>query len=218
MMGLSNNPQPATRNPEHLYDIIVIGAGASGMLAAGRAAELGARVLLLEKMPRLGLKLGITGKGRCNLTNLGDIQAFMDNYSPDGRFLRNCFARFFNQDLIHFFENRGVSLVVERGQRVFPKSNQALEVVSALMNYMKEKGVMVTKDYPVEEILVHSGRVEGVVSRQGTIRARTVILAAGGASYPKTGSTGDSYRMARKSGHTIVGIRPFLVPLVAKAS
>lgn len=212
------NPPPATRNPEHLFDIIVIGAGASGMLAAGRAAELGARVLLLEKMPRLGLKLGITGKGRCNLTNLGDIQAFMDNYSPDGRFLRNCFARFFNQDLIHFFENRGVSLVVERGQRVFPKSNQALEVVSTLMNYMKEKGVMVTKDYPVEEILIHSGRVGGVVSRQGTIRARTVILAAGGASYPQTGSTGDGYRMARKAGHTIVGIRPFLVPLVAKAS
>lgn len=201
-----------------IYDIIVIGAGASGMMAAGRAAELGARVLLLEKMPRVGLKLGITGKGRCNLTNLGDIQAFMDNYSPDGRFLRNCFARFFNQDLIHFFENRGVSLVVERGQRVFPKSNQALEVVSALMNFMKEKGVIVAKDYPVEEILVHSGRVEGVVSRQGTIRSRTVILAPGGASYPKTGSTGDGYRMARKAGHTIVAVRPFLVPLVAKAS
>jgi predicted Rossmann fold flavoprotein len=150
--------------PEYLYDVIVIGAGASGMIAAGRAAERGARVLLLEKMPRAGLKLGITGKGRCNLTNQGDMQAFLDSYSPDGRFLRNCFARFFNQDLINFFEQRGVPLVVERGGRVFPNSNRALDVVSSLMAYLKENKVNLIKDHPVKEILIQSSQVEGVTS------------------------------------------------------
>ena len=167
VMVRPKNPQSATRNPHSIYDVIVIGAGASGMMAAGRAAELGARVLVLEKMPRAGLKLGITGKGRCNLTNLGDIQTFMESYSPDGRFLRNCFARFFNQDLMEFFEKRGVPLAVERGQRVFPKSNRALDVVSALMAFMKEKGVTLIKEHPVKEILVHSGQVEGVVEPTG---------------------------------------------------
>ncbi|MGC1402291.1 MAG: NAD(P)/FAD-dependent oxidoreductase [Thermodesulfobacteriota bacterium] len=215
-MIMARNPQPATRNPEHLYDVIVIGAGASGMMAAGRAAELGARVLVLEKMPRAGLKLGITGKGRCNLTNLGDIQAFMGSYSPDGRFLRNCFARFFNQDLMEFFEEKGVPLAVERGQRVFPKSNRALDVVSALMAFMKKKGVTLIKEHPVEEVLVHSGRVEGVVSHHGVFKAPSLILASGGASYPRTGSTGDGYLLAQKAGHTIIPIRPFLIPLEVK--
>ena len=210
------NPQPATRNPQHSYDVIVIGAGASGMMAAGRAAELGARVLVLEKMPRAGLKLGITGKGRCNLTNLGDIQAFMESYSPDGRFLRNCFARFFNQDLMEFFEKKGVPLAVERGQRVFPRSNRALDVVSVLMAFMKEKGVTLIKEHPVKEVLVQSGRVEGVVSGLEIFKAPSVILACGGASYPRTGSTGDGYRLAQKAGHTIIPIRPFLIPLEVK--
>ncbi|MBA4392487.1 MAG: aminoacetone oxidase family FAD-binding enzyme [Desulfobacca sp.] len=204
--------------PQPVYDVIVIGAGASGMMAAGRAAELGAQVLLLEKMPRAGLKLGITGKGRCNLTNLGDIQTFMEQYSPDGRFLRNCFARFFNQDLIQFFEQRGVPLVVERGQRVFPVSNQALDIVSVLLKYMQKNGVIVRKEQPVKEILIRSGLMEGVVSSQERIKAGAVILATGGASYPKTGSTGDGYRLARKAGHTITPIRPSLIPLEVKES
>ncbi|MCJ7832980.1 MAG: NAD(P)/FAD-dependent oxidoreductase [Deltaproteobacteria bacterium] len=198
------------------YDIIVIGAGPSGMMAAGRAAEMGARVLLLEKMPRVGLKLGITGKGRCNLTNQGDINAFLDSYSPDGRFLRNCLARFFNQDLMNFFEQRGVPLVVERGGRVFPKSNQAGEIVSALLEFVKDNKVSLIKGQAVKEIVVHSGRVEGVETQNGTFKARAVILATGGASYPKTGSTGEGYRMAQKAGHTIVPIRPFLIPLKVK--
>ncbi|MBI5604845.1 MAG: NAD(P)/FAD-dependent oxidoreductase [Deltaproteobacteria bacterium] len=203
-------------NPQSIYDIIVIGAGASGMMAAGRAAESGARVLLLEKMDRAGLKLGITGKGRCNLTNLGDMQTFLESYKPDGRFLRNCFARFFNQDLMQFFEDRGVPLTVERGQRVFPKSNRALDVVSCLLRFMRDKGVSLIKDQAVKEILVQSGRVEGVRTGQDTFKARAVILAAGGASYPKTGSAGDSYLLARKTGHKIAPIRPFLIPLVIK--
>ena len=215
-MVQSFNSQPATRNSQTVFDVIVIGAGASGMMAAGRAAEMGARVLLLEKMPRIGLKLGITGKGRCNLTNQGDINAFLDSYSPDSRFLRNCLARFFNQDLMNFFEQRMVPLVVERGGRVFPKSNKAGDIVSALLEFMKDNKVSLIKGQAVKEIVVHSGRVEGVETQNGAFKARAVILATGGASYPKTGSTGDGYRMAQKAGHTIVPIRPFLIPLKVK--
>jgi predicted Rossmann fold flavoprotein len=203
-------------NPQSNFDVIVIGAGAAGMMAAGRAAEMGVRVLLLEKMPRAGLKLGITGKGRCNLTNQGEIQDFLDSYSPDGRFLRNCFARFFNQDLKNFFEQKGVPLVVERGGRVFPKSNRALDVVSALMTYLKENKVNLIKDRPVQEILVNSGQVEGVKTPREIFKARAVVLATGGASYPRTGSTGDGYRLAQQTGHTIIPIRPYLIPLVIK--
>jgi len=211
-----DNPKSEIRNPKSIYDVIVIGAGASGMMAAGRAAECGARVVLLEKMSRVGLKLGITGKGRCNLTNQGDIQTFLDRFSPDGRFLRNCFARFFNEDLIAFFEQRGVPLVVERGGRVFPQSNRALDVVSALLAYLKENRVKLIKESSVQEIRIQSGRVEGVKLSQGVLEAPAVILATGGASYPQTGSTGDGFRMARKAGHTLVPIRPFLVPLMIK--
>ncbi|MGA3085755.1 MAG: NAD(P)/FAD-dependent oxidoreductase [Thermodesulfobacteriota bacterium] len=212
----ANFPQSAIRNPQSDFDVIVIGAGASGMMAAGRAAEMGARVLLLEKMPLVALKLGITGKGRCNLTNQGDIDTFLKSYSPDGRFLRNCLARFFNQDLMNFFERRGVPLVVERGGRVFPKSNQAGDIVLALLEFVKDNKVNLIKGQAVKEILVHSGQVEGVETQNETFKSRAVILASGGASYPKTGSTGEGFRMAQKAGHTIVPIRPFLIPLKVK--
>lgn len=216
MMKYPHNPHSAIRTPQSDYDVIVLGAGASGMMAAGRAAEKGARVLLLEKMARAGLKLGITGKGRCNLTNQGDIQLFQESYSPDGRFLRNCFFRFFNQELMDFFEARGVPLAVERGGRVFPKSNRALDVVSALLAYLKENRVTLLKEHPAQEILVQSGKVSGIKSLKESFKARTVILALGGASYPGTGSTGDGYRLAQQAGHTIVPIRPCLIPLVIK--
>jgi predicted Rossmann fold flavoprotein len=196
-----------------VFDVIVIGAGASGMMAAGRAGELGARVLLLEKMSRAGLKLGITGKGRCNLTNEGDIPTFLKKYYPDGRFLRNGFARFFNQDLIRFFEERGVPLTVERGGRVFPRSGRALDVVSALLRYVQQGGVRLLKERAVREILVRDGSVQGVRTAWETFEAPSVILACGGASYPRTGSTGDGYALARRIGHRIVPIRPHLVPL-----
>jgi predicted Rossmann fold flavoprotein len=198
------------------FDIIVIGAGASGMMAAGRAAQCGARVLLLEKMPRVGLKLGITGKGRCNLTNQGDLTTFLESYFPDGRFLRNGFARFFNQDLIDFFEHRGLPLVVERGGRVFPQSNRALDVVSALLGYLKEYSVSLIKDHSVKEIVIQDGRIKGVITSHGRFEAPGVILATGGASYPQTGSVGDGYRLAHKAGHSIVPLRPFLIPLTTK--
>jgi predicted Rossmann fold flavoprotein len=195
------------------YDVIVIGAGASGLMAAGMAGASGARVLLLEKMSRAGLKLGITGKGRCNVTNLGDLEDFIRSYSPDGRFLRNCFARFFNRELMTFFEDRGVPLVVERGQRVFPKSNRALDIVSALLRFIRDEGVVLLKEHPVQEILQQEGRVQGVVSRGTGFKASQVVLACGGASYPQTGSDGEGYVLARKAGHSLTAIRPWLIPL-----
>ncbi|RPH84424.1 MAG: aminoacetone oxidase family FAD-binding enzyme, partial [Desulfobacteraceae bacterium] len=194
--------------------VIVIGGGASGLMAAGRAAEMGARVLLLEKMPRLGLKLGLTGKGRGNLTNQGDIQTFIQSYAPDGKFLRNCFARFFNQDLMDFFETRGVPLTVERGGRVFPVSDRALDLVSALLRYGQQGRVRIAKEHPVEKIEIGNGAVTGVWSRGRFFEAQAVVLATGGASYPQTGSTGDGYRLARSLGHTIMPVRPYLIPLV----
>jgi predicted Rossmann fold flavoprotein len=203
-------------NSDTVYDVIVIGAGASGLMAAGRAGASGARVLVLEKMPRAGLKLGITGKGRCNLTNLGDIQDFMAGFSPDGHFLRNCFARFFNRELMAFFEGLGVPLVVERGQRVFPKSSRALDVVSALLRFIEGEGVVLFKEHPVQEILSDNNQVQGVFSNRTFFKAPNVVLACGGASYPKTGSTGDGFLLARKAGHSLTPIRPWLIPLEVK--
>jgi predicted Rossmann fold flavoprotein len=197
------------------YNVIVIGGGASGLMAAGRAAEMGARVLLLEKMPRLGLKLGLAGKGRGNLTNLGDIQTFIQSFFPNGKFLHNCFARFFNQDLMDFFESLGVPLAVERGQRVFPVSDRALDLVSALLRYGQQGRVRISKEHPVEKIEIEEGAVKGVWSRGQFFEAQAVILASGGASYPQTGSSGDGYRLAKSLGHTVIPVRPYLIPLVS---
>ena len=194
-------------------DIIVVGGGASGMMAAGRAAELGADVLLLEKMPRLGTKLRITGKGRCNLTNVATLDEFIAHFGPNGRFLYNAFGRFFVDDLRAFFARMGVPTVVERGGRVFPESNEAADVAEALRRYCQDAGVRVRYKTAVDRLLVEGGRVVGVGAGEAEFRARAVILATGGASYPSTGSTGDGYRLAASVGHTIVPIRPALVPL-----
>jgi predicted Rossmann fold flavoprotein len=197
--------------------IIVVGGGASGMMAAGRAAECGARVLLLERTKRLGNKLRITGKGRCNLTNVADQLDFITHFGPNGVFLRNAFARFFNQDLIDFFAAQGVPTVVERGQRVFPASNDAHQVADALADYLRRSGARARFKARVEELEAEGGRVAGVRTGEGELlTAQAVIVATGGASYPATGSTGDGYRLAKALGHTIVPIRPALVPLVVK--
>lgn len=197
--------------------IIVIGGGASGMMATGRAAECGAQVLLLEKTRRLGNKLRITGKGRCNLTNFTDLPDFISHFGPDGLFLRNAFARFFNQDLIDFFAAQGVPTVVERGQRVFPASNDAHQVADALTGYLRQSGAHVRFRARVVEMETEGGRIAGVRTEEGEVlTAKAVIVATGGASYPGTGSTGDGYHLAKALGHTIVPIRPALVPLVVK--
>jgi len=196
--------------------VVVVGGGTSGMMAAGRAAECGADVLLLEKTPRLGNKLRLTGKGRCNLTNEVELPQFITHFGETGRFLYGAFSRFFVQDLRGFFDQRGVPTVVERGGRVFPASNDARQVAAALEGYLVVNGVQIRRRCPVEHLLAEGGRVLGVEVRSGAIRSAAVILATGGASYPRTGSSGDGYRLAAEVGHHIVPIRPALVPLATK--
>lgn len=198
----------------HPYDVIVIGGGAAGLMAAGQAAQSGARTLLLEKMDRPGRKLHITGKGRCNLTNTAPLDDFIAHFGPGGRFLYSAFHQFFNTDLVEFFHQIGVPTVTERGGRVFPASNDAGDVVLHLERWIARGGVTVWTGARVERLIVEGGAVRGVELDDGRAHhAGAVIVATGGASYPGTGSTGDGYRLAEAAGHTMVPIRPALVPL-----
>ena len=193
--------------------IIVIGGGAAGMMAAGQAAAAGAQVLLLEKMNRPGRKLAITGKGRCNLTNIAEIKEFINHFGPNGRFLRQAFSAFFAPELMAFLEQQGLELVSERGGRVFPAGGKAPEVVRGLQQWMLRCGVQLKTSTPVELLLTTNGRISGVLANNETLPCDAVILATGGASYAATGSSGDGYRLAEAVGHSIVPIRPALVPL-----
>jgi predicted Rossmann fold flavoprotein len=196
------------------HQIIVIGAGAAGLMAAGQAAAIGADVLLLEKMERPGRKLRITGKGRCNLTNVVPLDEFIRRFGNNGVFLRQAFHQFFAPDLLGFLEELGVQTVTERGGRVFPASEHAQDVVDALGHWVRKQGVALQTRSPVERLLVEEGRIIGVqVSRERIYHAPAIVVATGGASYPATGSTGDGYRLAESVGHTIVPIRPALMPL-----
>ena len=183
------------------------------MMAAGRAAELGGDVVLLEKMRRLGTKLRITGKGRCNITNAGGLDEFIACYGRNGKFLYGPFSHFFNDDLIAFFGSRGVETVVERGRRVFPCSSRADEVADCLAGYLREQGVRTKTSWPVRRITMGKGRVAAVEGPRGELPAAAVIIATGGASYPRTGSSGDGYELASALGHAIVSPKPALVPL-----
>lgn len=183
------------------------------MMAAGQAASLGSKVLILEKMDRPARKLLITGKGRCNLTNTAPLSEFLDHFKAGGPFLRQAFHRFFSDDLVRFLDERGLSVVRERGGRVFPASGKASDVVAAFRSWLDRSGAVVQCASPVDRLHLETGRVTGVVSRGRRYGCDAVILAAGGSSYPGTGSTGDGFRMARESGHDIVRIRPALVPL-----
>lgn len=194
--------------------IIVVGGGASGMMAAGRAGELGAPVLLLEKTPKLGNKLRITGKGRCNLTNVAGRDEFIARFGANGRFLYGAFARFFVDDLRAFFADWGVPTVVERGGRVFPAANDADVVADALIAYMRAGSVTYRRRTPVSALLIAGRRVIGVECQGREFRGQAVIVATGGASYPGTGSDGDGYALLAAAGHTIIPPHPALVPLV----
>ena len=203
----------------HSPAIIVIGGGPAGMMAAGRASERGAAVTLVEKMERPGLKLGITGKGRCNITNDRPLDEFLPHFGAGGRFLKPSFYEFFAPDLLTFLASLGVKTVTERGNRVFPAGNRAREVVDALVNWTGKTGVVTRTRAGAVELLYEGGRIAGVTVEQARkgqkkmLPADAVILATGGASYPLTGSTGDGYRLARSAGHAIVPVRPALVPL-----
>ncbi|NLF11088.1 MAG: NAD(P)/FAD-dependent oxidoreductase [Anaerolineaceae bacterium] len=190
-------------------------------MAAGQAAAAGAPVLLLERTARLGTKLRITGKGRCNLTNTAEMEDFLEHFrfpDPEGDahlYLRNAFARFFSPDLVAFFQDLGVETNVERGGRVFPSSNNAHQVAEALARFAREQGVEIRTLSRVEKLWLEDGGLRGVILQDGErIAAGAAIVATGGASYPKTGSTGDGYRLAEQAGHRVLPIRPALVPLV----
>ncbi len=194
--------------------VIVIGGGPAGLMAAGQAAEAGADARLLEKMKRTGLKLCITGKGRCNITNIAEVSDFIAHFGKTGPFLRQAFARFFNGELMAFFNALGLKLVTERGGRVFPASGKAPDVHRALLRWSQTSGVRIFHSAAVDKLVIHDERITGVVSQGREIACDAVILAAGGASYPATGSTGDGYRLSESAGHTVIPVRQALVPLV----
>lgn len=201
-----------------MYDVIVIGAGAAGMMAAATAAKNGRRVLLMEKMEKAGRKIRISGKGRCNLTNARPPEEFREAIRTNADFFDVAFAEFNNKATIRFFERLGVKLDIERGQRVFPHSGKAWDIANALMDYCVESGVEVMYDTRVSDVLAIDGKVYGVryFNKRGFERkeeAPNVIIATGGVSYPATGSTGDGYIFADRLGHTIEAVRPSLTPL-----
>lgn len=197
-----------------MKDVLVVGAGPAGMMAAITAAENGARVTLLEKMQRVGRKMLITGKGRCNLTNAAPVPELIRQFKGNGAFLNSAFAAFDNEDAMRFFEQQGVPVKVERGGRVFPVSDKAADCVEAMLARLHELGVAVRTGEAVAAVLTREGRAAGVRTAAGEeIAADAVILAVGGASYPGTGSTGDGYEIARQLGHTVTRILPSLVPL-----
>ena len=200
------------------FDIIVVGAGPAGLVAAGHAAELGTKVLILEKMRSEGRKLLITGKGRCNITNAAPIGEFISHVFPNGKFLRNAFSQFFSKDILQLLEKNGLESVLERGGRYFPATDKSLDVLRALLKWVNETGVEIRCGQRVEKLVVENGAIVGVKSNGEYFAAKKVILATGGKSYPATGSTGDGYELARQVGHTIEKPIPALVPLETKGS
>lgn len=197
--------------------VIVIGAGAAGTMAAGVAAENGADVLLLERNEKIARKVMITGKGRCNVTNnVDDVQSFIQSIPGNGRFLYGAFSSFDNRDVMDFFEDYGVKLKVERGNRVFPESDKAVDVVDALNRYITDMGVK-RKTERVTSLITDNNEIKGVQTESGNdYYADSVIIATGGLSYPKTGSSGDGYKLAKSVGHTITELKPSLSALVCR--
>lgn len=199
-----------------MYDVIVIGGGASGLMAAGRAAERGKRVLLLEKNPALGQKLKITGGGRCNITNAEEsVHLLLAHYGSAKNFLHSSFVQFGVAETFSFFESRGLPLKVEMGKRAFPKTEKALDVLNVLVEYSKKTNVEVRLNAPVTDIAVKDGMIKNVVARGEMLSATSYILATGGASHPETGSTGDGFNWLAQFGHTVQKPTPNLVPLAA---
>ncbi|MFC5651883.1 NAD(P)/FAD-dependent oxidoreductase [Paenibacillus solisilvae] len=198
------------------YDVIVIGGGSAGLMASIAASESGNQVLLIDKGDKLGRKLGISGGGRCNVTNNKELDDLIKHIPGNGRFLHSAFSTFSNRDIVHFFENLGIALKEEDNGRMFPVSDKAKTVVDALVSQIKRQGVAIRTNSPIQEILYVEGQVSGVVLRSGEmIPAKRVIVASGGKSVPQTGSTGDGYAWAEKAGHTITELFPTEVPLTS---
>ncbi len=195
--------------------VIVIGAGPAGMMAAGAAAENGADVILFEKNKVVGKKLAITGKGRCNITNFCDTDEFIAHLTANPRFMYSAINAFSCYDTVAFFEERGLPTKVERGNRVFPESDKAADVVDTLYDYLTELDVQIL-NRQVESLLIDQNRVKGVRLSDREVYADAVIVTCGGLSYPATGSTGDGYSFAKSAGHSITPLLPSLVPLTCE--
>lgn len=191
--------------------VIVVGGGAAGLMAAGFAADNGAQVIIFEKMPRVGRKILITGKGRCNLANNCNIDTFMQNVPVNNRFLYSAVNNFPPEEIIGFFEGLGLRTKTERGNRVYPLSDKAVDVVDTMRSFVRDRGCKIINE-AVTELIIDNGVCTGVKTNK-TYNADAVIIATGGKSYPLTGSTGDGYKLAEQAGHTIVDIKPSLVPL-----
>ena len=197
--------------------VVIVGGGPAGMLAGVYTALKGHEVHLLEKNEKLGKKLYITGKGRCNVTNACEVQELFSAMASNEKFMYSAFYSYTNQDVMEFFEKSGVPLKIERGNRVFPESDHSSDIIRALERRLKEAGVHVHLHTEVKEVLAENGKVKGVVQRDGkTIDADAVMVATGGLSYPTTGSTGDGYRFAAQTGHRLVEQIPSLVPLLVR--
>lgn len=195
--------------------IVVIGAGAAGLIAAGKASENADRVILIEKNEFVGKKLRITGKGRCNLTNNADIEDFIKQYPRNAKFMYSALYNFTNYDIIQLVEKYGVKTKVERGGRVFPESDKAADVVKALRKYALSNGAEIIQD-EVKSLIIENGEIKGVKTRKREIKADRVIVCTGGKSYPKTGSTGDGYKFASAAGHTVTEPKASLIPLITE--
>jgi len=197
-------------------DIIVIGGGAAGLMAAGRAGEVGAGVLLLEKTDGCGKKILVSGKTRCNLTNSAELKKFISMYGANGRFLHSAFHRFFRPELLSFMESHGLVTKVERGGRIFPVSDNAQDVVKVFKKYLAAGKVQVQLNTKVTSITIQDKGIYSVKTQNGNFRCGAVIIAAGGASWPATGSTGDGCKISAMLGHSIVKLKPALVPLIVQ--
>ena len=197
--------------------IVIIGGGPAGLMAAAAASSMGATARIIEKNPYLGKKMGITGKGRCNITNSADISEFIPNIPVNGKFMHSAFYAFSNTDMIDLLDRYGVETKTERGNRVFPVSDKAKTVVDALKKYAKDMGARAIQDEVVSVTKTESG-FSLRLKDHGRLNCDKVIIATGGVSYPQTGSTGDGYRFAKELGHTVVSPKPSLVPLLAKGS
>lgn len=202
------------------YDLVVIGGGPAGMIMAGRAGELGARVLLIEKNTNLGSKLLITGKGRCNITNnTHDLKELIKIYGDNGKFLFSSFHEFGVQDVINFFNNLGVKTKVERGNRIFPVSDKSLDILKALKRYLKDSNVKIKTNSEVKRIIKKKGEIEKIILSDKTeILSDNFAICTGGKSYPLIGSTGDGYSWAKELGHRVIKQSPALTPIKLKES
>ena len=196
------------------YDIVVIGAGPAGLIAAIESKTATNKVCILEKMHKPAMKLKITGKGRCNITNNADLNTFLKKFGKNGRFLKYAFSEFFNIDLIKYFEKEGVRFKLERGERWFPVSDKAIEIANVLLKKAISKNIEIQTNANVASVRKSSNKDFLVtLYDKSTLRTKKLLIATGGKSYPKTGSTGDGYKLASKLGHKIIPLSPSLVPL-----